>query len=617
VLDAGEEPAPATRVFTPGYAAPEQLRGERVTTATDIYALGLLLYELVSGRHLPARESKEEWTTAELARHATSLEAESVPVLADPKNVTRLLRGDLGRIIAHALAPEPARRYASVALLRDDLERWLEFRPLSIARPTFHSTTAQCARRHRAAVAVGAVALAALIGMSIVALLQARDARIMAGRADHARSFLADLFASADPFAVKTGGRNAADLLRGGAERIDREFGDAPEMQAELRTTIAAALDRIGEPTQARDLISRSVEQLRAIHGTNAPQVGATLAALALAREDSGDLDGAHRDFSDAYAILQGTGAAYAKARIDAVTGLAKLANLRGDYADAGRMHEAVLRERTASEGPDSPDIAMDLMNLAADALYAERYAQAETLAQSAHAMLERTLGPHHARSIYVDNVLGLAQGSAGRTDAGIATLRAALELARATLQPGAGMIGNVLSSLGSVQLLAGDDAAAILTLGEARTLNDAAKNPRRAMTAMLLGVAQLRSGNAEALTTLHEAGAAMAAQSSSNDPAFVAWGEAAYAAALAAHGDVVEGERRARAARASLLASPRANSVRLGEVDLLLGDVLERNSHFDEARQRREEALATFQRVYGAEHPRTRAAQSMLAAMR
>ena len=96
-----------------------------------------------------------------------------------------------------------------------------------------------------------------------------------------------------------------------------------------------------------------------------------------------------------------------------------------------------------------------------------------------------------------------------------------------------------------------------------------------------------------------------------------MAWGEAAYAAAVAARGDMGESERLARAARASLLASPRANSVRLGEVDLLLADVLERNSLAAEARQTRAEGLAAFQRVYGPEHPRTRAAQAALDAMR
>ena len=502
-------------------------------------------------------------------------------------------------------------RYASVVILREDLTRWLEHRPLTIGRRSFSYVASRFVRRHQAAVAIAAIALAALIGLSVVALWEAQQARWMATRADHARSFLADLFASADPFDAKTSGKNAVDLLRDGARRIDAEFGDAPEMQAELRTTIASALNRIGEPAQARDLLLRSVEQLRSIHGASSPEGGAALAALAVAREDCGDLEGAHKDFSEAYAILQGTGPAFAKARIDSVTSLAKLANLRGDHADAERMHEAVLRERTASEGPASADIAMDLMDLAADALYAERYAQAETLAQRAHAMLERTLGPHHARSIYVDNVLGLAQGNAGHVDAGIATLRGASELARATLQPGAMMIGNIIGALGSVQLLAGDSEGAIANLTEARKLNDAAKNPRRALTATMLGIAQLRGGRTEALATLRDARAEMAAQKFS-DIAYVAWGQAAYGAAVAAHDELAEGERMVREARTNLLASASAQSVRLGDIDLLLAEVLDRKAAPDEARKLRQEALAAFQRVWR-RHPRTRAAAALL----
>ncbi|HSE13863.1 MAG TPA: tetratricopeptide repeat protein, partial [Rudaea sp.] len=491
--------------------------------------------------------------------------------------------------------------------------------PLTIARRKFSYVAARFVRRHRVAVALGAIALAGLIGLSVVALWQAQRAHVMAERAERARSFLADMFASADPFSTK-GGKTSADRLRDGAQRIEENFGDAPDMQAELRSTIASALDRIGEPAQARDLMQRSVEQLRLLHGPQAPQVGAALAQLAVAREDSGDLDGARADFSQAYAILQGSGAEYAKARIDAVTGLAKLANLRGDYADAEHMHQAVLKEREASEGPESADIAMDLMNLAADSLYAERYTQAESLAQRAHAMLEHTLGPRHARSIYVDNVLGLAQANAGNIEAGIATLRGAIDLARATLQPGAMMIGNVTGSLGGAQLLAGDYAAASSTLAEARKLNDAAKNPRRGVTAMLLGLAQLRLSSADALATLRDARETMTAQNSASDVAYTCWGQAAYAAALAASGAAAEGERLAREARANLLASPRAGSVRLGEVDLLLAEVLDRSGRdgkpgADEARTLRHEALATFRRVYGAEHPRTRAVAAQIEA--
>src|SRR4029079_15374647 len=107
---------------------------------------------------------------------------------------------------------------------------------------------------------------------------------------------------------------------------------------------------------------------------------------------------------------------------------------------------------------------------------------------------------------IYVDNVLGLAQISVGHIDASLVTLREALELARAKLQPGALMIGNVMASLGNAQFTSGDYATAITTLTEARKLNEAAKNPRRGASIMMLGIAQLRSGRPEALATLRDA---------------------------------------------------------------------------------------------------------------
>jgi serine/threonine-protein kinase len=173
-----------------------------------------------------------------------------------------------------------------------------------------------------------------------------------------------------------------------------------------------------------------------------APQVGVALTKLALAREDSGDLGGAQADFTEAYAILLGTGTEYAKARIEAVTGLAKLANLRGDFADAERMHESVLKERRESEGPESADIAMDLMNLAADSLYSEHFARSRDLAQQAHAMLER-LSDLVMRATSTSTMSsGSPRRNAGDVDAGSTTLRGTIDLARATLQPGAMMIG-------------------------------------------------------------------------------------------------------------------------------------------------------------------------------
>ncbi|MGN6520989.1 MAG: protein kinase domain-containing protein [Dokdonella sp.] len=615
VLDARSEQAPATRVFTPEYAAPEQLRGERASTATDVHALGLLLFELVSGRRLPtleARGADADWTTAELARQAATATSRAHATTAEPRSAPRLLRGDLGRIIAHALAHEPARRYASVALLREDLHRWLEDRPLTIVRPGFVYSATRFVRRHRAAVAVAGIAVATVLGVAAVALWQAQRATRMAARAEHAQAFLASLFKDANPYQAQRGGTTPVELLRNAAQRLDTEFPDAPDVQAELRATIANVLTRVGEPKVARGLLERSVAQMRALHGADAPQLGVALAALALAAGEAGDTDAARAAYQQAYAILRDAGPAYGRDRIEALTGLAKMANLAGDRTEAQRMHEAALAERTAIEGPDSPDIAMDLMNLASDALYQERYAQAEQLATRAHDMLERTLGKGHARAIYVDNVLGLAQLYTGHFDLALATLAATVAQARATLQAGAPMIAIPLSALGTTQYSAGDDAAAIASLREARVIMDAGKVPRRGRTKLMLGLAEWRAHDPAALATLADSRADLA--HSPDDLAFLAWADAAYGAMLAERGRREEGEALARAARATLAASSEAASVRMAEVAWLLAGIVETSAP-DEARALREEALATSRRVYGEAHPRTRAFAAGLAA--
>ena len=136
----------------------------------------------------------------------------------------------------------------------------------------------------------------------------------------------------------------------------------------------------------------------------------------------------------------------------------------------------------------------------------------------------------------------------------------------------------------------------------------------------MLLGLTQLHLQATDALTTLREAREIMAGQPSSSDVAYTAWGQAAYAAALAAAGDTVQAERLAREARTTLLSSPRAKSVRLGEIDVLFAEVLDRKAadhgpDMQEAQILRAEALETFQRVYGPGHPRTRSIAALVAA--
>ena len=241
VLDPNDDDTPATRVFTPEYAAPEQLRGERVTTATDVHALGLLLYELVSGRRLPtlARAPTTEWSTSDLARHA-STDAGAAQTGEGAKTVARALRGDLGRIIAHALEPVPAERYGSVALLREDLARWLEHRPLTLARPSLAYALNRFVRRNRVAVAIGTAAVASLLVATAAAIWQAHEraneaqrAIEQARRAETMQQFLGDVIRQANP--SENGGEpiSPRQLLEKG-EQLAAGFDQQPDLQAEI-----------------------------------------------------------------------------------------------------------------------------------------------------------------------------------------------------------------------------------------------------------------------------------------------------------------------------------------------------------------------------------------------
>jgi serine/threonine-protein kinase len=268
---AGEETA--TRLFTPDYAAPEQLRGEPVTTAVDVYALGLLLYELLTGRR--PRESRGAGDGAEplrpsaiTLRDGTQSDAGQLAARRGlaPDVLRRRLRGDLDAIVMKALRSEPAQRYASVGEFADDVERHLRDRPVRARRDGWSYRSGRFARRHRwalAASAVGVLALAAGLGVALWQAHEAAAQRDVAVReADTARrtvDVLVGVFKAANPGTRPGETVTPADLLTEGEREVRLKLGAQPEQRAALLEALGRARNGLGTYVEAEPVLEEAL----------------------------------------------------------------------------------------------------------------------------------------------------------------------------------------------------------------------------------------------------------------------------------------------------------------------------------------------------------------------
>ncbi len=312
LIDAPAAQATALRAFTPEYAAPEQIRGEPVTTAVDIYTLGLLLYELLTGRgpyaldhatpsayeraaleQTPTRPSQA--VTRDAAEGAGAAELAAQRRLT-PQRLRRELRGDLDAIVLKALRKEPEQRYASVQDLAADLRAWLQHRAVAARRGGWRYGAARFLRRHALAASMAAVAAAALCGGLGVALWQAQQARLQrdVAVAEAAKSravvdFMRGLFELADPDKARGEQVTARELLARGASGIRCGFERQPEVRAELLAAIADAQRGLGLYADALPLAeeaSRLGRELGADAIHRSAELNRVRSLLALARYD-------------------------------------------------------------------------------------------------------------------------------------------------------------------------------------------------------------------------------------------------------------------------------------------------------------------------------------------
>lgn len=377
------------RPMTPAFASPEQLRGEVVTTVSDVYQLGNLLYRLLTGcpPYRPDTQDTDAWrraiTETEPARPSLVVAQDAVRERLAPEGVAigqiarqrgttpaglaRRLRGDVETIVLTALRKEPDRRYASALQLAEDIDRYREGLPVSAQPDTAGYRLRKFVARNRAGVFAATVIAVLLVGFSVTVALQARRvaverdrARREAATAEGVTTFLLDIFQESVPVAGSTVDVRALDVVDHAAERIATDLTDEPIVRARVMSAIGGLYSRFGREEQGRPLLREAVSVLERDKDENAVPWAFAVSELATLDIRDGytqeEVD-ALREVVDVYRTEFGDGSLEV---IAAKTQLATSMLWTGDFAGARAIHDEAIGAFEALE----PESSMDWLSL-------------------------------------------------------------------------------------------------------------------------------------------------------------------------------------------------------------------------------------------------------------
>ena len=461
------------RLMTPAYASPEQIRGQRLGIQTDVYSLGVILYELLAGQ-LPFDLSNLAPTEAEtiLVEHDPARPSTVAKRVANQSHspappLSANSWADLDVLCLTAMHKDPERRYRSVEALARDIDHYLRGEPLDARADTLGYRLGKFVLRNRREVTAAALALAVVVGLVIfftVRLAKARDGALAeAARVQRIQRFTMNLFQGGDEAVGPSDDLKVITLVDRGVQEANALSAD-PKAQAELYQTLGGVYQNLGKFDSADKLLSLSLERRRSLFGPDSPEVAESLVALAQLRAAQAQFDEAER--------LARQGLDMSKRHLPpshpaigtATFTLGKMLEDRGDYEHAIQVLDEAVRLQAAS-GASTADLSATLTELANSQFYAGHYDISESLNQRVLAMDRQLYGERHPH-IADDLInLGAIQYEAGHFADAERYDRQALDIMQSFYGKDHPETADALATLGRTLVSEGnlDEAAGIL----------------------------------------------------------------------------------------------------------------------------------------------------------
>ncbi len=506
------------RMMTPEYASPEQIRGEPITTATDVYALGVLLYELLTGKRPFRLQSKSPFevyqVVCEQEPEPPSIASRTGPFKLE-RDLTRKLSGDLDNLVLMAMRKEPARRYASVSALSADVRAYLGGYPVRARTDTWGYRSSKFVRRHKASVAAAVFVTVALVGFSIAMGIMAQRANRARLTAERETQFLSSIFRAATPDKARGKPIMARDLLDQGAKRIDAELAGQPDLQATMLDNIGQAYTSLGLYTEAESLLQQAYTLRRKTSGDQSLETASALDGLATAIRLQEQYQRAEPLFRKALTIrekklrgddpLLGESLAnlgeclYWEDKVDeaepllrrslaiqrsleakdksdpnnadsARVYLAWVLERKGSYAEAAQLLGEAVDIDKRTKGADSPDYINSLHNYAGALIDSGNLNAAEAADREVLELREKILGPNHPDLFYPLNNLAFISLERGDWAQALPLLQRAYAIRTAMPHPGSS-VAVILNNLGRAMQEKGDYAGAERDFNQALAL--------------------------------------------------------------------------------------------------------------------------------------------------